>query len=395
MRKMKLPAIMFLALVVSGVVAQDSAALIETYRRNFARSSLGTKYELLKEAASYENVDMGPLYDTALLFVLNNSSLLASDATLRDMAVLCVEMLRKYAYAPAAENLWSLFRVFRDNIVRIPVLQTLGEIGKGNASIIRELNSFLETQLNLHKSGAQIDTTVVDATVNSLGRLGDPSSFSVLFAAYTANLSKSITDRSSVAMASLQGDYASLLAEVIRRNTPLEKAAALDAGLRGDALSPEKRAELAEVALTVGVPFMSPVPGDQVSITAMRAQAARELTARQWQKASPIAVRHFFDFLLQFNRGQVSKSNLLEAIALLGAMGSTEAAQALAQYLQIINSETEQGKNFDEQITLAVVNNLGILGDKTAFDHLLYIGYLQYPESVKRAARDALQKLRW
>ena len=30
-----------------------------------------------------------------------------------------------------------------------------------------------------------------------------------------------------------------------------------------------------------------------------------------------------------------------------------------------------------------------------AFDYLLYMGYLQYPESVKRAARDALQKLRW
>ena len=395
MNKMKLTAFIFLTIALASAMAQDSAALIETYRRNFARSSLGTKYELLKEAASYENVDMGPLYDTALLFVLNNSSLLASDATLRDMAVLCVEMLRKYQYAPAAENLWSLFRVFKDNLVRIPVLQTLGELGKGNASIIRELNSFLDTQLSLHKSGSQIDTTVVDATISALGRLGDSSSFSVLFAAYTANLSRTITDRSSVAMASLQGDYASLLAEVIRRNTPLEKAAALDAGLRGDALSPEKRAELAEVALIVGVPFMSPVPGDQASVMAMRAQAAKELTARKWQKASPIAVRHFFDFLLQYNRGQVSKSNLLEAIALLGAMGSTEAAQALAQYLQIINSETEQGKNFDEQITLAVVGNLGILGDKTAFDHLLYIGYLQYPESVKRASRDALQKLRW
>jgi hypothetical protein len=395
MSKMKITAFLFLTIALTSAMAQDSAALIETYRRNFARSSLGTKYELLKEAASYENVDMGPLYDTALLFVLNNSSLLASDATLRDMAVLCVEMLRKYRYAPAAENLWSLFRVFRDNIVRIPVLQTLGEIGKGNPAILRELNNFLDTQLSLHKSGAQVDTTVVDATINALGRLGDSSSFSVLFAAYTANLSRTITDRASVAMASLQGDYASLLAEVIRRNTPLEKAAALDAGLRGDALSPEKRAELAEVALIVGVPFMSPVPGDQASVMAMRAQAARELTARQWQKASPIAVRHFFDFLLQYNRGQVSKSNLLEAIALLGAMGSPEAAQALAQYLQIINSETEQGKSFDEQITLAVVGNLGILGDKTAFDHLLYIGYLQYPESVKRAARDALQKLRW
>jgi hypothetical protein len=395
MRRPKLAAIVFLALTVGVAVSQDSSALIETYKRNFARSSLGTKFELLKEAANYENVDMGPLYDTALLFVLNNSSLLASDATLRDMAVLCVEMLRKYRYSPASENLWNLFKVFRDNIVRIPVLQTLGEIGKGNVATIRELNTFLDTQMNLHKSGSKIDTTVVDATISALGRLGDPSSFSVLFAAYSANLSKAITDRASVAMASLQGDYASLLAEVIRRNSPLEKAAALDAGLRGEALSVEKRAELAEVALTVGVPFMATVQSDQASIIAMRSQAARELTARKWQKASPIAIRHFFDFLLQFNRGQVSKSNLLEAIALLGAMGSVEAAQALAQYLQIINSETEQGKNFDEQITLAVVGNLGLLGDKSAFDHLLYIGYLQYPESVKRAARDALQKLRW
>lgn len=74
--------------------AQDSSALIETYRRNFIRSSLGTKLELLKEASTYEGIDMGPLYDSALQFVLTNASILASDSLLRDISVLSVNMIK-------------------------------------------------------------------------------------------------------------------------------------------------------------------------------------------------------------------------------------------------------------------------------------------------------------
>ncbi len=384
-----------LVIGLSGATAQDSTALIDTYKRNFVRSSLGTKLELLQDAAAYEGVDMGPLYDTALQFILGNASLLTTDSLLRDMSILSVNMIRKYKYAPAAENLWNLFEVYKENLVRVPVLQTLAEVAVGNKTILTELNSFLDVQISLFKAGTRIDQSVLDASIYALGRLGDASSFPYLFAAYTASVSKTVTDRAGVAMSTLKGDYASLLADVIKSHPPAEKLAALEAGLRGEALVAEKRAALAEVALAVGVPYMSASPADQAFIIALRASAARELTTREWQKASPLAVKHFYDFQLQFNRGQVSKSNFLEAIALLGAMGTNEAAQALALYLQIINTETEQGKSFDEQISLAVVNNLGRLGDKAAFDYLLYMGYLQYPDSVKKAARDALQKLRW
>ena len=37
---------------------------------------------------------------------------------------------------------------------------------------------------------------------------------------------------------------------------------------------------------------------------------------------------------------------------------------------------------------------IGIIGDAIAFDHLLYSGYLDYPASVKRAAREALNNLK-
>jgi hypothetical protein len=375
--------------------AQDPTELIETYRRNFARSSLGTKFELLREASSYEGVALGPLYETALDFVLGNVSLIGSDTLMRDIAVLSVNMVRKTAHAPAAGKLWSLFRAYRDSSIRVPVMQTLGEIAKGQADILAEINAFVDTQINLYKSGTQPDLPVLEAAIVALGRLGDPSSYQVLFSAFVAGVNRAISERSSTAMAAIQGDYAAFLARVVRSGAASEKLAALKAGLSPNTLADEKRGELAETALSVGVALQSPSPQDQLMVTELRTLASQELTRLKWQRASPLAIRHFYDFQLQFNRGQVSKSNFLESIALVGAMGTPEAAQALSLYLQLINTETEQGKVFDEQITLAVVNNLGLLGDKNAFDYLLYIGYLQYPESVKRAARDALQKLRW
>ena len=116
------------ALVLFATVAgfaQDSSALIETYRRNFIRSSLGTKLELLKEASGYDDVDMGPLYDSALQFVLANASILSSDALLRDISVLSVNMIRKYKYSPAAENLWKLFSVYKISMSKYTPTKTV------------------------------------------------------------------------------------------------------------------------------------------------------------------------------------------------------------------------------------------------------------------------------
>ena len=60
----------------------------------------------------------------------------------------------------------------------------------------------------------------------------------------------------------------------------------------------------------------------------------------------------------------------------------------------MLNSFTENGQIVDEQIILSVIRNLGELGDNTAFDYLLYTGYLNYSGTVQRAAREALKNLK-
>ena len=55
----------------------------------------------------------------------------------------------------------------------------------------------------------------------------------------------------------------------------------------------------------------------------------------------------------------------------------------------------EKGNSVSSEIALAVINTLGAIGDKAAFDSLLAVTYLNYEESVLTAAREALSGLRW
>ncbi len=386
-----------LILLVGAVTAQgqESKAIIETYQRNFVRSSLGTKLELLREASTYEGVDMGPLYETALKFVLGNAELLEADLIVRDIAIVSADMIRKYKYTPAAESLWDLFQAFRENTVRVSLLLALGEVARDNPNLIERLNAYLGAQTTLFRSGTQPDYPTLEACITALGRLGDGSSFPVLFSAYVAGYKADITRKASEALAGLQGDYHGYLVQVLERNTALEKRAALEVGLSNPKFTEDQRASLAEAALAAGIGYSSANAVETDAVREMRYKAVLELTERRWQKASPVAIKHFYDVLSLYNRSQATKSSLLEAIACLGAMGTPEAAQTLSLYLQLINTETEQGKVYDEQIVLAVIRNLGALGDKVAFDYLLYIGYLKYPDSIKKAAKDALQNLKW
>jgi hypothetical protein len=76
-------------------------------------------------------------------------------------------------------------------------------------------------------------------------------------------------------------------------------------------------------------------------------------------------------------------------------MGSHEAAVRLTQYLMLLNSLTESVQEYDGRIVLAVITNLGKLGDNVAFDDLMYAQYLSYSPEVKRAIRQALENLKW
>ncbi|HTX74049.1 MAG TPA: HEAT repeat domain-containing protein [Rectinemataceae bacterium] len=383
------------AVVTLGQFAQDADSMVLAYERNFARSSLVTKLELLKEAASRQDVAMGPLFDMALRFAVDNADLLGPDPQLKDLALLAATETGKAAYTKAGNDLWALFQAMKDSDVRAAALRALGPVGAGDQHIAENLNSFLASQNSLYRSGLQPEYPALEACIEALGDIGDGSSFAVLFSAYVTGYSPDLTTKASKALGSIKGDYLGYLLRVVDKNPPLEKAAAFAAGMDNAAFKDEDKGSLAEAALSAALDASPSSPVEIQSLRELRLASVRELKALKWQRASPLVIRHFNLLQADYAKGVAKKSELIEAISCLGSMGSTEAAQTLALYLQLVNAQTEQGAPYDEDVILAVIGSLGELGDKVAFDYLLQIGYLQYSDTIKRAAREALQKLKW
>jgi hypothetical protein len=212
----------------------------------------------------------------------------------------------------------------------------------------------------------------------------------------TAGYPDYITAAADKALNRMHGDYYQFLSDVIRKNNPpKEKLAALRVGLQSAKFGLNERGALAETVLDAGLEQKPDFFAGDAVASILRSEALIALGELKWDRATPLVIKYFYRIQTEYQRGNVPRERLLEAFACLGAMGSVEAAQALALQLGYFNSQMERTGDFDEPLTLGVVNALGEIGAKTAYDYLLYISYLSYPESIQAAAREALSQLQW
>jgi hypothetical protein len=286
----------------------------------------------------------------------------------------------------------------------VEILTALGRLGRGNAAVVSALNRFLESENNSFKRGnpaplnLSFDSTnressrelaVLRACISTLGILGDTSSFPFLFSAMTAGYPQAVIQETLKALESLQGNYTGYLIDIVRRNPFPEKAAAFRIGAYNEKLKPAERAEIAQAALEASLNLKNPAENS------LRYDAITVLTRLKWTPAAQLAIRNFYLVQADYISGTVPRERLLEAIACLGVMRNSEAAGTLAMQLGYLNSRAESSNEYDEAVVLALINALGELGDKAAFDSLLYISYLNYPDKIQSAAREALNRLRW
>lgn len=381
------------------LLAQDT--ILSSYERSFIRASLSEKPGILRDAVTDEKSRefIGSLYEFALRFALTNGEYLREDPDMIALVGTAAKGAGVSGNLSSVKSLWELFQIFQDPHSRAEILGSLALLGKGNKEVIGNLNKFLEDQNNIFRNSAQRqasgrpdlnqDYPVIRACILALGILGDNSSFPYLFSAMTAGYPQTVTQETLKALESIQGNYKDYLVDIIRKNPFAEKAAAFRIGAYNERLSVSERGEIAQAALEVSLESSGPFE------TSLRYDAVTVLTRLKWSPAAGQAIRNFYRVQTDFTNSFVPRERLIEAIACLGVMGSSEAARALALQLGYFNSQTEKTGEYDETVILALVNALGELGDKAAFDYLLYIGYLNYPDKIQAAARDALNRLRW
>jgi HEAT repeat protein len=382
-------------LLTSGLWAQNTQDLLRSFNRNFAIASIDVKMQIIQDAGNSGYAGMGPLYRQAIDYVLDNFTLIDTDQRFRQLAILALDQMEASGYAEGRYSVWKLFDIEQETGVRISCLNALGTLAQGDEEIIEYLNVWLRKQNTVFQSGKVPDIYVISAAVRALAQLGDQSSFPVLFNTMTIGYMDDITRSAREGLFRLGGELKDNMIAILKGSDLKEKKLALQMSLETDRLDDNAKAEIAQFAMDVGLHTAAADNPSRQIAREIRYLAAVALTERKWSAATDLVIEHFDTVLMEYDRGLADKRRVVEAVDCLGAMATHEAAVRLTQYLVLLNAYTERQQEFDNIIVLAVVQNLGVLGDKTAFDDLLYAQYLSYSSEIKKAARNALDNLRW
>jgi hypothetical protein len=371
--------------------------ILITYQRSFLRAGLPSKASVLLDAVNDDRADefIGELYNFALRYVYENGEVLGDDPDMKNLALTAARGAVKAGHPASADMLWNVFTVLSDSFTRVEILNSLTTLALstqgGNNSLIKEnLNRFLLDASNDSHAGLIVDNQLIKSVIKALVSFGDSSSYQALLSAAGA-FPPPLSKESGQAMDAIPGNLKEFLLGRIRGGQAQEKLAAFMVVEESRSLSISDKGELGEAALESALLLPSQ---DEFSIL-LRCAAIRSLTLSKRTRASRLVIRHFHTIHTEYMFGIVPKERFIEAIVCLKSMGDFESAQTLILELGYINSSVEKNSAYDGEIVLALIKNLGEMGNKAAFDNLLYISYLGYPEEIKNAARDALNLLKW
>lgn len=385
--------VVLLILIVAGSVpgfAQDTDRFVRAYRDRFREASPENRLQILRSADTAPVEELGPLYLQAVRSVLSRADEIPRNIILRDIALLAVERIGEGGYTPAASSLWALFLEYDDATARILILEALADIGRGDAQLVRDLNGWVQAQVNLYRAGIVPDRQVLRQSARTLGELGDPSSFPVLLDVRLAHVSALVSEEADNAMRGLPGEYVDAAVAAVNARSVAYRREALEHFLSEAELANEAAARLAASVLGhAGAEVLRDVTLVEEQ-RQVRYRAARELMDVSHPAAVEPLIRHLNLTFSDYDRGLTARTWVLEAIAALGATGTDRASARLVSLLDLLNAYTENDRHYDTQIMLAVITNLQRLGDPQAADALFYVTMLDYPRSVRDAARAAL-----
>jgi hypothetical protein len=393
-----LPALLILgALCVYAPLSFPQDSSLWSYEQRFTRAGIAAKADILREAAADRRAApyLGALYEFALKFISGRTGILKDDPDMIRLLNIAAQGAAHTGHQKSLDTLWAIFSDCGDSQIRTDLLGVLGILGKGNSQAVQNLNQYLDSQNELFRSATETDYRPALTAVAALVRLGDPSSFPVLFAATVEPSPEALAREAAAALETIPGNHKAFLLERILKGPPAEKKAAIAVVARGGRFSPAERGQLAEAALEQGLTYFPGSAGENAQLSETRYASALILTELRWTQGSDPAIRHFYRVQADFQQGDAPRERFFEAVACLAVMDSPDAALALGLQLGLLNARTEQTGEYDQDIILAVVQALGTIGDKSAFDYLDYISYLEYPEHIEAAAKEALSRLRW
>ncbi|QTQ16187.1 hypothetical protein [Treponema parvum] len=287
-------------------------------------------------------------------------------------------------------KLYKLFSLFDDTTIRISVIEKIVQFYEvvPSEDSVRFISEFLADSLKEKKA-----SDVQKAAIISLGKIGGGSSFSVL---YKCLQSPVFSQLAVDIRASMESSADRSLTEILQiiNNADVDQMSGLFNLIKSSPkISSSFKSEIAENILLEALDILK--GRNDKALLDLETEAFNFMVENNWTRASSLIVKFFLQSKKNYEASKISEAQFIKIINGFSNISTAESSKALTEYLGELNKKTEEGSVPSENLMLAVVRTLGRLGSKTAFDQLLFVTYLDYPETIIAEARSALTKLKW
>lgn len=364
----------------------------------FIKGNISEKTSAVREASGAESILLAL---KAIDFSLENKELLGNDRELEGLAVAAILSIspdyiknandsQKSIIVSQFINLFNKF--FESNTVAIATLTKYSSLYEymQDRQFVETLNFFLKSQ-EIKKT----DESVIKSVLNTLQLIGNSETFLILYSVLNDKDYSNIKNEIENTLVSLafisQNEIIGLLEtadvkdlsqifKIIKKNQKISKNYICDVSEKVISKS---------ILLLGSSSFVS-----QEDIL-VQLEALNNLSDNKWTRASLVAVSYFQFAKKIYNQNLMTETQFESVINCLSNVSPVDAVIPLTAYLEELNRQKENETDVSSAIVLSVIKTLGAIGDKSAFDSLLAVTYLDYDESILSAARKALSGLRW
>lgn len=393
----RISVLFFIFLFASDIFAKE----ISGAEKKFIRGNIKEKIEAVEEADKESALKMGT---KGLDYALSNVDALGSDSELSSLAEASmltlvknggIESLDDEKSKPVSDKVLKIFSKFDDENVKITAVDCLSRFKSvkwnGSADVLDE---YLEERYRENHPG----NLLIGNIISFLGENGGAHSFTLIYNIYLngswpeyknvtekslASLSFSLPDEAGKVV--LYGDYKTVL-------NYLELIKKYDAN---DKNNKNLIQNLAESALFSAINNVESSQEFSRDFYLVQKETLEILSRAKWSHAQNIVAKNFDVAKKEYEMKIISDDEFIEIINLTAKFSSPEIAEAFSKLLGEFNSKAENTEIPSEPVVLALINSLGEMGAKTAFDNLLNTTYLNYSAKVIDAAKEALAKLKW
>ena len=377
---------------VFSVFAVDQDELLNL-RKEFISAGIDAKAVILRSLSQSDDRSLIPIYQDAVEYVKNSYAILQNDEKLLNIGIIAVTKLGELNDLKASGSIRYLFSTVENEDFQIACLKSISKLVQKDSAFTDYLNSLYETGLSDLISGKAFNVNLLRVYAETLGNFADPSSFDVLIKTLFYPVNDGLKNTVKTALNNISFNYFDeIFAKTLQKNIQyiwtLYLLAKENKRIEGTELG-----RISELVFDYGLKNLQDV--DFESAENLIEETLPVLSALKWSKASS-QVNKFFYYVQGLRKTNRRGDELLiKIIDCMGNLGTIECSQNLSIFLGVLNSETEKTKQYSEPLVLSVITALRKLGDKTAFDYLLYVEYLNYSEMVKQASRNAIEELKW